>query len=316
MKIVIVGGVAGGANVATRARRLSESAEIVLIERGPYISFANCGLPYHIGGEIPSRDSLLVQTPEQLRRTFEIDVRVRLEVIAITANEIHLDPEPFDRPDVRRKLRSSGSHTGRRASPAGIARNRPGWRLSLRNLADMDRINEWIARTGAGRAVVAGAGFVGLEVAEQLQRRGLAVTVIDSEDHVLAPFDVEMASPIAAELARNGVNVIPMMPSRASSAESRTILSSQRRTGAAPWRHSHPEPGNPAAFRPCRPSRTRDRAARRGNRQRISANIRPEHLGRRGLRPTQTPCLRKGRSYAAGRPCQPRWTPDCQQYSR
>ena len=209
MKIVIVGGVAGGANVATRARRLSESAEIVLIERGPYISFANCGLPYHIGGEIPSRDSLLVQTPEQLRRTFEIDVRVRHEVIAIDRDTKSIWIRNLS---TGQTFAESYDHLVLTPGAVPLRPALPGIDLdgvfALRNMADMDRINEWIARTGAGRAVVAGAGFVGLEVAEQLHRRGLAVTVIDSEDHVLAPFDVEMASPIAAELARNGVNVI------------------------------------------------------------------------------------------------------------
>ena len=208
-KIVIIGGVAGGANVATRARRLSESAEIVLIERGPYVSFANCGLPYHIGGEIPSRDSLLVETPEQLRRTFRIDVRVLHEAVAIDRDTKavwirnvatgHVFHERYDH-----LVLATGAVPLRPGIP-GI--DLPGI-FALRNIADMDRINEWIVRTSAGRAVIAGAGFVGLEVAEQLRRRGLEVTVIDSEDHVLEPFDLEMASPIAAELERNGVKVV------------------------------------------------------------------------------------------------------------
>ncbi len=208
-KIVIIGGVAGGANVATRARRLSESAEIVLIERGPYISFANCGLPYHIGGEIPSRNSLLVQTPEDLKRTFQIDVRVRHEAIAIDreTNSVWIRDLATGNASQERydHLVLATGATPLRPDVPGI--DLPGI-FGLRNIADMDRINEWLAKTQAKTAIVAGAGFVGLEVAEQLHRRGLSVTVIESADHVLPSLDLEIAAPVNAELEAHGVNVI------------------------------------------------------------------------------------------------------------
>ena len=208
-KIVIIGGVAGGANVATRARRLSEAAEILLIERGPYISFANCGLPYHIGGEIALRNSLVVQTPEDLRRTFQIDVRVRHEAIAIDR----------ETKSVWIRNLATGSafqerydHLVLATGAAPVRPDVPGTGLpgifGLRNMADMDRINEWLAKTNASSAVVAGAGFVGLEVAEQLHRRGLSVTVIESADHVLPPLDLEVAAPVSAELEAHAVNVV------------------------------------------------------------------------------------------------------------
>lgn len=209
MKIVIVGGVAGGANVATRARRLSESAEIVLIERGPFVSFANCGLPYHIGGEIPRRDSLLVQTPEGLRSSFNIDVRVLHEVTAIDRKTKtvwirdlvtgRISQERYDH-----LVLATGAVPIRPALPGidltGI--------FALRDIGDMDRINAWLAQSSVRSVVIAGGGFIGLEVAEQLHRRGIAATIIHSNDHVLNVLDVEMAAPIAAELERHGVEVV------------------------------------------------------------------------------------------------------------
>jgi NADPH-dependent 2,4-dienoyl-CoA reductase/sulfur reductase-like enzyme/rhodanese-related sulfurtransferase len=209
VKIVIVGGVAGGANVATRARRLSEDAEIVLIEKGAYISFANCGLPYHIGGEIPTRDALLVQTPEALRQTFRIDVRVRHEAVAIDRESKSVWIRNLATGET---LSESYDHLVLATGAVPLRPSLPGIDLpgifALRSIADMDRINDWITRTGASRVVIAGAGFVGLEVAEQLHRRGIGVTVIDSENQVLTPFDVEMASAVADELNRHGVQVV------------------------------------------------------------------------------------------------------------
>jgi len=209
MKIIIVGGVAGGASVATRARRLSEDAEIIVIERGPYVSFANCGLPYHIGGEIARRDALLVQTPEGLRKSFHIDVRVLHEVAAIdrytkTVWIRNLTTGQISEESYDHLVLSTGAVPLRPRLP-GI--DLPGI-FSLRNMGDMDWINEWIERNGVQKAVIAGAGFIGLEIAEQLRHRGLAVTVISSNEHVLNSLDFEMAAPIAAELERNGVEVV------------------------------------------------------------------------------------------------------------
>jgi len=208
MKIVIVGGVAGGANVATRARRLSEEVEIVLLERGPNVSFANCGLPYHIGGEIADRKKLLVQTAEGLRKLFNIDVRELNEVIEIHRSKKCVSIRNLSSGEIYEEtydhlVLSTGATPLRPALP-GI--DLPGI-FSLRDLADMDGIISWLDLKKAKTAVIAGGGFIGLEVAEQLHRRGLSVTVIDSNEQLLMPFDLEMSAPIAAEV-REKINLI------------------------------------------------------------------------------------------------------------
>lgn len=207
MKLVIVGGVAGGASAAARARRQSEDAEIILLERGPDVSFANCGLPYYIGGEIAQRDKLLVVTPERLRQRFKLDVRTRASVEAIdraakTVRVRELDngreyEQPYDK-----LLLAPGAAPIRPPIP-GV--DLPGV-FTLRNLADTDRIKQ-AADSGVRQAVLVGAGFIGLELAENLLRRGIAVTVLELAKQILPPFDVEMTTPFAAELAAKGVTV-------------------------------------------------------------------------------------------------------------
>jgi NADPH-dependent 2,4-dienoyl-CoA reductase/sulfur reductase-like enzyme/rhodanese-related sulfurtransferase len=208
LRIVIIGGVAGGASAAARARRLSEDASIVLFERGPYVSFANCGLPYHIGGVIPERERLLVQTPQSLYARFDIDVRVNTEVVSIdtrakvvTARNLKTgktSEEPYDA-----LVLSPGAEAVRPAIPgAGDPEI-----LTLRNMGDMDAILATVARNGVARALVVGAGYVGLELAEQLQHRGLSVTLVEKLDHVLGLADAEMTFPLQEELARHGVEV-------------------------------------------------------------------------------------------------------------
>jgi len=208
MKLLIVGGVAGGASAAARARRLDEDAEIILFERGPDVSFANCGLPYFIGGEIEDRNKLLVATPERLRTRFRLDVRVLSSVEAI------------DR--ARKSIRVRDLATGHEydesydklilapgASP--ICPPLPGIELpgiyTLRNLDDADRILNRV-RHGVRQAVVVGAGFIGLELVEGLTSRGIATTVVELQDQVLPPFDKEMTTPIAKELASRGVTLL------------------------------------------------------------------------------------------------------------
>lgn len=205
-RLVIIGGVAGGASAATRARRLSEDAEIILLERGPDVSFANCGLPYHIGGVIPERKRLLVQTPERLNARFDLDVRVNTEAIAIdwaekvvitrnlkTGSETRL---PYDA-----LILSPGA--------APIRPKLPGFDhpkvFTLRNLQDMDAI--LAACQGAKRALVVGAGYIGLELAESLRHRGLEVSLVERQTSVLGLADPEMAAPLHAELHRNGVDL-------------------------------------------------------------------------------------------------------------
>lgn len=208
MKLLIVGGVAGGASAAARARRLSEDAQIVLFERGPDVSFANCGLPYYIGGEIAERDKLLVVTPERLRERFRLDVRARTSVESIdrAVKKVRvLDlasgreyEESYD------KLILAPSAAPLRPPIPGI--DLPGV-FTLRNLQDTDRIKA--ALDGRVRqAVIVGAGFIGLELAENFARRGVATTVVELQDQVLPPLDKEMTTPIAEHLAAKGVALL------------------------------------------------------------------------------------------------------------
>lgn len=208
MRLLIVGGVAGGASAAARARRLSEEAEILLFERGPDVSFANCGLPYYIGDEIKERGKLLVVGPDLLRQRFRLDVRTRTQVEAI------------DR--ARQVVRVRDLAAGRAYEEAydklilapGAAPIRPplpGVELpgihTLRTLADSDRIRAAIDG-GARRVVLLGGGFIGLELAENLARRGVAVTLVEKADQLLAPFDREMTTPVLQELRKQGVEVL------------------------------------------------------------------------------------------------------------
>lgn len=208
MNLVIVGGVAGGASAAARARRLSEHAQIVLLERGPDVSFANCGLPYYVGGEIADRGKLLVTTPERLRSRFAIDVRTRSSVESIdrrakTVRVRDLETgreydEPYD------KLILSPGAAPLRPPLTGI--DLPGVH-TLRNLQDVDRIKAAVD-SGIRTAVVIGAGFIGLELAESLVHRGVETTVVELQDQVLPPLDREMTTPIARQLTSHGVKLL------------------------------------------------------------------------------------------------------------
>jgi NADPH-dependent 2,4-dienoyl-CoA reductase/sulfur reductase-like enzyme/rhodanese-related sulfurtransferase len=208
MKLLIVGGVAGGASAAARARRLSEDAHIVLFERGPDVSFANCGLPYYLSGEITERDKLLVVTPDRLRTRFKLDVRMRTSVQAIdrAAKKVRVRDlvtgreyeESYD------KLILAPGAAPLRPPLSGI--DLPGV-CTLRNLQDMDRIKARMDQ-GVKQAVVIGAGFIGLELVENFVRRGIATTVVELQDQVLPPFDKEMTTPIAQELACKGVSLL------------------------------------------------------------------------------------------------------------
>ena len=208
MKLIIVGGVAGGASAAARARRLSEDAEILLIERGPDVSFANCGLPYYVGGEIVEREKLLVTTPERLRERFRLDVRTRTSVEAIdraarkvTVRDLasgHEYEETYD------KLILAPGAAPLRPPIPGI--DLPGI-FTLRNLGDVDRIKDRVDR-GVKQVVVVGAGFIGLELVENFGHRGVATTVVELQDQVLPPFDKEMTTPILEALAGKGVSVL------------------------------------------------------------------------------------------------------------
>ncbi|MDH6365167.1 NADPH-dependent 2,4-dienoyl-CoA reductase/sulfur reductase-like enzyme/rhodanese-related sulfurtransferase [Enterococcus sp. PF1-24] len=208
MKIVIIGGVAGGMSAATRLRRLMEDAEIIVFEKGPFVSFANCGLPYYVSGEIATRESLLVQTPESLKARFNLDVRPFHEVIKINPElkqvEVVKAGEVFTESyDVL--ILSPG------AKPfipkiAGLAEADNVF--TLRNVPDLDKIMANLQMENTKTATVIGAGFIGLEMAENLKKRGLKVTLIEKSPHVLPPLDEEMAAFIQRELVKNQVQVI------------------------------------------------------------------------------------------------------------
>jgi len=208
MKLLIVGGVAGGASAATRARRLSEDAHIVLFERGPDVSFANCGLPYYLGGEIAEREKLLVVKPDRLRTRFNLDLRVRASVEAIDQAgkkvRVHDLASGREYEETYDKLILAPGAAPFRPPIPGI--DLPGI-FTLRNLQDMDRIKERLD-DGIPQAVVIGAGFIGLELVENFVRRGIATTVVELQDQVLPPFDREMTTPIAQELAGKGVTLL------------------------------------------------------------------------------------------------------------
>ncbi|WP_067515467.1 FAD-dependent oxidoreductase [Endozoicomonas ascidiicola] len=207
-KIVIIGGVAGGASAAARARRLSEVAKIVLFERGPYISFANCGLPYHIAGDIEDRDSLLLQTPESFHSRFNVDVRVNSEVVFINRHKKTVSVlNRFDGSEYiesyDRLLLSPGAAPVILPLP-GI--NNP-LTFSLRNIPDMDNILQSIEMNKPEHATVVGGGFIGLEMAEAFHHRGIKTTLLELSDQVMAPVDPEMAAFLHQEITSQGVDL-------------------------------------------------------------------------------------------------------------
>ncbi len=206
MKILIVGGVAGGASAAARARRLDEKAEIILFERGEHISFANCGLPYHIGNIIEDRQALLVTTPEIMREKFAIDVRVRNEVLRIDRDKKEVVAKNLVSGEEYREsydfLVLSPGASAVRPPISGI--DLPGI-YTLRNLEDTDRIKASIQ--GKTSAVVVGGGYIGLEMAESLRHAGMNVTLVELAEQVMGPADPEMASMLHAEIRMSGVDL-------------------------------------------------------------------------------------------------------------
>ena len=194
MKYVIVGGVAGGATAAARIRRNTEKAEIILFERGEYISYANCGLPYYIGGVIQERDRLFVQTPEAFSTRFRIDVRVRSEVMAIDTARKEVKVRTSDGKEYTetydKLLLSPGASPVRPPLP-GI--NNEGI-FTLRNVADTDRIKAYMQSHEIKKAVIVGGGFIGLEMAENLHHAGIEVAVVEMADQVMGPIDFSMAA--------------------------------------------------------------------------------------------------------------------------
>ena len=204
-RLIIVGGVAGGASAAARARRLCEECEIIVFERGPHVSFANCGLPYFVGGEIAEQDSLMVQTPESLKARFNLDARIKTEVIRIdrAARRIRVRERETGREYEEAYdalILSTGASPMSRRSPV----DRPN-HFVVRNIPDVEKIMAWSKDCQRCRAVVVGGGYIGLEMAEQLRHRGFDVTVVEALPQVMTPLDPEMAAWLHAELRANGV---------------------------------------------------------------------------------------------------------------
>lgn len=208
MRVVIVGGVAGGATAAARLRRRGEATEIVVLERGEHVSFANCGLPYHLGGAIPERERLFLMDPQRFKASLNVDVRVRSEVVAIDTvartvlvRDLALQSEytlSYDH-----LLLSPGATPARPPLP-GVEHPRV---LTVRNVPDIDAVKALVDQGKVRSAVVAGAGFIGLEMAENLRERGVEVHLVEALDQVMAPLDYEMAALVAGELADRGVHL-------------------------------------------------------------------------------------------------------------
>ena len=208
MKVLIVGGVAGGASAAARLRRLDENAEIIMFERDEYISFANCGLPYYIGETIKEREKLIVQTPESLKNRFNIDVRINSEVIgidtvkkivAVSSQQKGVYEESYD------YLVLSPGARAIKPNIEGINNQRI---FTLRNIPDTDNIKAYVDKKGVKSAVVVGGGYVGVEMAENLKHRGLEVTLVEAAPHIMAPLDTDLVVIVEKEILDRGVRLI------------------------------------------------------------------------------------------------------------
>jgi len=207
-KIVIIGGVAGGATTAARLRRLDEKAEIILFERGEHVSYANCGLPYYVGGAISDRSRLFVMTPELFRSTLGVDVRVRQEVMSINTERRTVEVrdhangatyhESFDS-----LVLSPGAEPIRPRIP-GIEDSRI---FTVRSVPDIDKVKEFVDARRPQRAVIIGGGFIGLEMAENLHERGVFATIVEAQDQVMAAVDFEMASIVHHHIASKNVEL-------------------------------------------------------------------------------------------------------------
>ena len=206
-KYIIVGGVAGGATTAARLRRLDEDSEIIIFERGGEISFANCGLPYYVGGVIGERDDLLLMTPRRFRNIFNVDVRVHSEVIGVdaAAKKVRVKTAEKEYEESFDALVLAPGAKALRPPIPGIDHKNI---LTLRNVPDADALRDMVLRSENGSAAVIGGGFVGIEAAENLKERGLDVTLVEAVPHILAPFDDDMAVLAEEELRKHGIKLL------------------------------------------------------------------------------------------------------------
>ena len=207
-KVLIVGGVAGGASTATRLRRLDENLEIVIFEKGEYVSFANCGLPYYIGDIIQNRESLLVQTPESLKARFNLDVRVNSEVVGVNGKDKKVKVKTKNGEEYEEIFDFLVLAPG--AKPLfppikGIENKKI---FTLRNINDMDKIKSEIKNNAIKKAVVVGGGYVGIETAENLKHLGIDTTLVEAAPNILAPFDSEISNILEYELVNNGIELM------------------------------------------------------------------------------------------------------------
>ncbi len=209
MKVIIVGGVAGGATTAARLRRLNEKAEIILIERGNFISFANCGLPYYIGDVIKSKNDLLLQTPESFNRRFNIDVRIKQEVIKIDRKEKNVEIKNIETNEVYKEsydklVLSPGAKPINPFESLNTKKIR-----TLRNVEDSIEIKDYIEKNNVKDVAIIGGGYIGVEVAENLSNyKDIKVTIIEKASHLIAPLDEDFAKLIHNVLKKKGINII------------------------------------------------------------------------------------------------------------
>ena len=207
-KVLIVGGVAGGATAAARLRRLDENAEIIMFERGQHISFANCGLPYYIGGTITSRETLLLQTPESFNRRFNVDVRIQSEVLSINSETKTVKVQ-----NIKTGETYTENYDKLILAPGGAPVIPPfintgsGSVFTLRNLIDTDRIKTFMQKENPRSAAVIGGGFIGIEMAENLKKAGLDVSIIELSDQVIAPLDLDVVCDVHRHLRQHGVSL-------------------------------------------------------------------------------------------------------------
>lgn len=207
-KIVIIGGVAGGASAAARLRRLDEQAEVILFERGSHISFANCGLPYYIGGTIQERENLLVSTPKDMKEKFNIDVRIKSEVIKIDTDKKEVTVNSYDKGTYTETYDSLVLSPGAKPIKPSIEGINNEKIFTLRNMDDTDKIKAYITKNNISSAVVIGGGFIGVEMAENLNHQNIKATLIEAASHILAPFDSDMVTMAEKELEDNNINLI------------------------------------------------------------------------------------------------------------
>lgn len=207
-KILIVGGVAGGMSAATRLRRLNENAEIIVFEKGPYVSFANCGLPYYVGGEIAEREKLIVQSAKALKNRFNLEVRENSEVIAIDSEGKKVTVVSNGESYVESYDKLILSAGAKPLIPQIKGLNQATNVFSLRNIPDVDKIMTYLKAKAPKSATIIGAGFIGLEMAENLAKRGLSVTIVEKAPHVLPTIDREMAAFVNEELIKNNLSVM------------------------------------------------------------------------------------------------------------